>query len=506
MPIHPKKGLLYCLILSTVSLLGIVHPSVSNAGGKTSYIGCFNGLYRSDGCGVVKTSASLSAKTCIALVQKSPRWRYALLKKRISRYGKPTCMGCKSVRRNNAQRMPDSKCRQRDVKETLFAVYDLKGLTKTVPVPSPHRQCDRPTHFCRQGGYRFVDCNGDGIKDHVCRNGNNRGTVLSGSGGCRVVGRAPTASCVRVFKQTKTGYIGCYDKLSRRRNCSLFRKFNGNALACAYGINRLKRGHRYAIYWYSRQKGICMGCSKGVSFYNPRRDSQCKLTNLAERYTVYDLKGVKAPAITSGKCKRPRNWCAHAGDQYYFHVDCNGDGHKDHVCLHGNSRGVFLSGYCNDASNRWPNAPKSACPAVFNQRRSKRPQCKRPKNWCAHTGHNYYHSPDCDGDGVRDHVCWHGNSLGLLLSKNCNSQTTKWPNAKKSSCPALKRFCKRPKNWCAHSGGKHYQLKDCNGDGIKDHVCQHRGSRGVLLSGNCNNQATQWPKAPKSSCPEVFGR
>merc|ERR1719499_1504920 len=96
---------------------------------------------------------------------------------------------------------------------------------------------------------------------------------------------------------------------------------------------------------------------------------------------------------------------------------------------------------------------------------------------------------DCDGDGIPDHVCSDTNlgHFGVIQSSNGCANT--WPNGVCSvsvSCGA------RPSAFCTHPGAN-YMFKDCDGDGISDHVCSDStlGHFGVIQSSK--SCANTWP-------------
>ena len=57
--------------------------------------------------------------------------------------------------------------------------------------------------------------------------------------------------------------------------------------------------------------------------------------------------------------------------------------------------------------------------------------------------------------------------------------------------------CERPSNWVTHSGNT-YEFKDCDADGIADHVFSDlKGGYGVIQSSN--NCANNWPNGKCAS-------
>merc|ERR1719461_11240 len=50
--------------------------------------------------------------------------------------------------------------------------------------------------------------------------------------------------------------------------------------------------------------------------------------------------------------------------------------------------------------------------------------CERPEGWCI--GDSTYELKDCDGDGIPDHTCSHGDWFGVIMSSD--SCRDSWPN------------------------------------------------------------------------------
>jgi len=140
------------------------------------------------------------------------------------------------------------------------------------------------------------------------------------------------------------------------------------------------------------------------------------------------------------------------------------------------------------------NTAKDVYGVVFGGSRSSQTtsasrKCHRPGGWCSHKG-SLYVVGDCDGDGIPDHFCSDSLHSGFVSSQNYCRDT--WPSGQ---CDGGRRgdgSCSRPSGWCTH-GGSSYTMRDCDGDGIADHMCtDNRGQSGYKSSKNgCSDT---WPR------------
>jgi len=175
-------------------------------------------------------------------------------------------------------------------------------------------------------------------------------------------------------------------------------------------------------------------------------------------------------------CERPSGWCSHNGSTYES-KDCDRDGIPDHVCRDTNGYyGVIQSS--KKCASSWP----------YGQCKG----CERPSGWCSR-GYESYESKDCDGDNIPDPVCRekrnHFSTRIIMSSEKCASSENMLSSSQRKNYQC--KGCERPPRWCTH-GGSIYESKDCDGDGIPDHVCSDRnGYYGVIQSSK--KCANSWP-------------
>jgi hypothetical protein len=135
-------------------------------------------------------------------------------------------------------------------------------------------------------------------------------------------------------------------------------------------------------------------------------------------FTVVLSVSTQNQAAAAAQCRRPSNWCTHAGATYKL-KDCDGDGIPDPTCVSTGQSGAILSGNkCKDTRGKCG----SRKPAAIAK------QCPRPSNWCTHAGATYK-LKDCDGDGIPDPTCVSTGESGALLSSSKNCKDT-WPRGK----------------------------------------------------------------------------
>ncbi|KAG2488927.1 hypothetical protein HYH03_012549 [Edaphochlamys debaryana] len=196
-------------------------------------------------------------------------------------------------------------------------------------------------------------------------------------------------------------------------------------------------------------------------------------------------------------------WTKDGPGETRLQVDCDGDGLLDAVLFDTTgARGVALSSRgCStaDADTRYPNAPESSCPAVFQN------LCPKPLgDWCP--GGEVIQL-DCDGDGSKDLACLledDRSSLRVVRSGlGCRLE------AADAYCPPLTApgSCAFPAGSPCNDG--HMLSVDCNADGVRDWVCQGPGGqRGVVSSRRgcgATNALSGYPAAPDNICPVLFG-
>ena len=63
-----------------------------------------------------------------------------------------------------------------------------------------HLSCQRPVDFCNQDGqiYGIRDCDGDGLKDHICEDSSGSFGVILSSDGC--TSSWPLGHCKSIFE------------------------------------------------------------------------------------------------------------------------------------------------------------------------------------------------------------------------------------------------------------------------------------------------------------------
>jgi len=230
-------------------------------------------------------------------------------------------------------------------------------------------RCKKPTGCgSKTDVYSNIDCDGDGILDHVCTNGGNRWVALSSKGDCKSWVSDKKGKCEGRCKKP----TGCVSKndVYKHMDC------DGDGIldhVCTNGANR----------WVAlSSKGDC-------------------------RTFVSDKNGK-----CEGTCKKPAG-CAQSTD-IYSHVDCDGDGILDHLCTTTN----------ND--NRWVAlSSKGKCGTFVSDKKGKcvaHARCQRPKTGCVSKNDVYKHI-DCDGDGILDHVCTNGANRWVALSSKGDCKT-----------------------------------------------------------------------------------
>ncbi|KAG2427861.1 hypothetical protein HXX76_012181 [Chlamydomonas incerta] len=212
-------------------------------------------------------------------------------------------------------------------------------------------ECEQPDDWCIHPAMRLsrVDCDGDGILDLVCHDGDgNRGLLRSGSSppcdseqdGWSL---APAAWCPGHFVDMRVcprPAWWCNDTYAvlEQADC------DGDKITdwvCADD-----RGRRGAIV-SSQNCGAWDGA-----------------TGWPDAPAAYCPSAFRGPP-----CLRPEWWCEADGDELTM-FDCDDDGNLDFVCVNTGrrQRGVLLAnGRCNpfDNGTHWPAAPDSMCPGFF---------------------------------------------------------------------------------------------------------------------------------------------
>ncbi|KAG2485110.1 hypothetical protein HYH03_016097 [Edaphochlamys debaryana] len=206
---------------------------------------------------------------------------------------------------------------------------------------------------------------------------------------------------------------------------------------------------------------------------------------------------VYTPPMECGK------WTKGVAGETRLQVDCDGDGVLDSVLFDTTgARGVALASLaCStaDSDTGYPDAPTSACPAVFKS------MCAKPAgDWCSG---GEVMQLDCDADGVKDLACLLRDDrsslrvvrsgLGCALSRA------------DAYCPPLtaKGSCPFPSGSLCGEG--RILSVDCNADGIKDWVCLGEGGQRAVVSSrrgcSISHNVTGYPTALDNACPVVLG-
>lgn len=94
----------------------------------------------------------------------------------------------------------ESQDNRRSTIQSLNKCQDTAGDTPISMCKSVF-SCQRPSDWCKKPGslYQQVDCDGDGVLDHACQNGDQRSTILSLDGCIDTEGRAPVNACPSFF-------------------------------------------------------------------------------------------------------------------------------------------------------------------------------------------------------------------------------------------------------------------------------------------------------------------
>jgi hypothetical protein len=257
-----------------------------------------------------------------------------------------------------------------------------------------------------------------------------------------------------------------------------------------------------------------------------RKDGRC-----GPNYRIYGGKpgqcDPKAQADEKGPCCSPKGWCGDSDK----HCKCSScvdysvpwcaekgialtgkniqyfDGIRtarecQYLCKHTEDCTFFYSYLNNDVLHRCHlmsgNVGRMAVEFTISGPRecTGTPGCQRGI-FCHHPTSIYFQM-DCDGDGIKDHVCNDAaGGFGILSSADGCRDTWPYGTCKTKSGGSV---C-LPNGWCSHDSGLSY--RDCDGDGIPDPVCDDKGKGhfGVIYSATgCN---AVWPNAPKCASSTV---
>lgn len=140
-------------------------------------------------------------------------------------------------------------------------------------------------------------------------------------------------------------------------------------------------------------------------------DHACWNANAQKLYAVLSTQGCQnewtlrprsqcPKAFSDEVCLRPTgDGCRQKFDRY-MHVDCDGDGIEDHVCLNTRDQRAYMVLSSEGCPNSWGLRSRSLCPQAFNGK-----VCARPQNNGCTRRYDQYLYIDCDGDGIKDHYC-----------------------------------------------------------------------------------------------------
>eukprot|EP00808_Paulinella_micropora_P031352 g40014.t1 len=369
--------------------------------------------------------------------------------------------------------------------------------------------CERPVGWCSQPGLQYdtMDCDEDGMMDHVCQNVSN-----------------PTASFLQF------GIIRSQDQC---KDTFPYDTPPGAPYFCQNGCFISK--NRVDNNWCD-----CPNCEDELLWNCSDCAAGCPTSGYCEEWggpgycgaSRYPEVGVEPPQLRSDcdvlfwKCPRP------SLDEGYVFLDCPEFAAEEEPCTAGCAPGYvyqpyltrrvmagiegdrnftlrcryniegFLESFSYEYSGLfkyWFSCIKVYCPAGFEPRTPVAyydtdcvacPQgkfaggafasaslfcenltvCERPAGWCEEAALQYS-SLDCDGDGSLDHVCQNISyppQFGTILTYASFSCADTWPNADRSECDAGYGICSRPDGLM----GPMMEYKNCRQLAAEGELCE----------------------------------